>query len=621
MKWLVVIIILICILCIGYALYKELTKKEPIRMVISGGKINDTPRTKFPETSVLSNYILRLVPLKNFVWTEKTDGLRTEMSIVGKNITDIKTNKSINKTPLRKPVKETIFNTELLNGKYYVFDSPKVDGVDVSSKLFLERYDAIKTFINTYNLNEILDTKTFLPIERPEALTEFIENTVSPITGNKIDGVILQRTDLPYNMVSAYKYKRPVMNTVDFMLKYVPETNLFYLYLYGSYTNVLFNLQRIPKTNRYSKKHTGVDLKDKKYPSPMLILFSSPFFANSHIFKPEEHWHRKGYKKEDIITINELMNKIEKKPINYDGKIIEMSWSENGWVPYRERNDKTKPNSYMVGESNMELLFSPVDFSGNRYFEVGIENSELNVLFHAVNKTMRKKMIDKLLTTYPTNSILDIAGGRGADANYFVENNITSIFAVDADSEALLSYKNRLVKIRKKNLSFNAFHWKLDIDNTPLINDITKRYEYNGKFELAIMNYAIHYICDSPDKLMELSRTLRKVIKSKGIFTFTYFDGDMMLAQAKDGIIKLHSFTIRIDKEKDTVLMPLPTIDKSGYREEPIVSREKLNYLGLKIIEEYEPATLWNDELKALDPSEEVLDLLRFIRVVMVKVE
>ena len=119
---------------------------------------------------------------------------------------------------------------------------------------------------------------------------------------------------------------------------------------------------------------------------------------------------------------------------------------------------------------------------------------------------------------------------------------------------------------------------------------------------------------------MELARTLRKLVQPDGAFMFTYFDGDEMLSRAVDGQIKLHSFTIRIDESKDTVVMPLPTIDRSGYREEPIVTKEKLSHLGFKVVEEYSPVQLWRTELEKLDPSSDVLDLSSFIKVVVMRV-
>lgn len=628
MPYHIVIILLILIAIVGYLLYRHLTKERPVHMIIGGGGTRETSEEtskettqgvpqrfpqRFPQTGILTNALLRKVPLKDFVWTEKTDGLRTELFINGTTIKGAQSS-------LKHSVKETIFNSELLNKKYYIFDSPKVDGKDISDKHFLERYEIIKKFVENDNAGGTLQVKTYSPIDRPEELTGFINNTISPKTKNKVDGVILQRTDVPYYTISSFKYKRPVMNTVDFMLKYVPEANTFYLYLYGSFIKLLYNLQRIPKTNRYSKKHTGVDLKSKTYPKEFLILFSSPFFSNAHLFKPNEHWHRKGYKKEDITTINELMTKIIKKPTAYDDKILEMSWSEGGWVPYRERFDKEKPNFYGIGESNMELLFSPVDFSGNRYFQSGIENTALVNTYHEVNKLIRKNMIKQLLTTYKTKTILDIAGGRGADSNYYVENGVNAIFAVDAEREALITYKNRVQKIKKKDLSFNAFGWKLDVNNTPLIDEITSRYEYASKFNVAVMDYAIHYICDATEKLMELARTLRKLVQPDGVFMFTYFDGDEMLSKAIDGQIKLHSFTISIDETKDTVIMPLPTIDRSGYREEPIVTKEKLSHLGFKILEEYSPVQMWRVELEKIDPTNDVLDLSSFIKVVLMRV-
>ena len=632
MQFILIIILLLVIISIAFLIYKQLHKSKiqlPPVIGMSGGKTKSkggevlttsTAQKQFPQTSVLTNYVLRATPLKFFVWTEKTDGVRTEISIEGKKVLNYN-DKHKELAKLKKEASGTVLNTEFLNDKYYIFDSPKVNGKDISEKHFLERYEVIKEFIKEFDPDEkTFKLKKYDPITKLDELKEFIQNTVSPNTGANVDGVILQRTDLPYYSVSSYKYKRPVMNTIDFLLKYLPERGEFYLYLWGSYRNVVYNMQKLPKINRFSKRHTGVDLHDKKYPDKFPILFSSSLLANAHIFIPKEHWNRKGYKREDIITINALMNKIVADPIKYDGKIIEMSWSESGWVPYRERFEKPKPNGYAVGDSICEILFSPVDFSENRYFESNIEDSELTEIFHKVNKHIRKKMIGRLLKEHPTKTILDIAGGRGGDSNYFIENGVTSIFAVDADREAIVSYKNRLAKMNKTGIIFNGFGWSLCEDNTSLISDIQNRYEYRDPFPVAVMDYAIHYISDSAEKLSELSRTLGKLLSDDGVFMFTYFDGDMMLSQASDNAIKLHSFTIKINPDAGTVMMPLPTIDKTGYREEPLTTRERLASLNIKILDDYYPAVVWGEELKELDPKEDILDLSRYIRVIVCQV-
>lgn len=631
MKYLIITILIILICIVGYMLFKEIFSKNKEStthfqsfVIIGGSSSNSNDKTdlsniQFPQVSILSNHVLRDIRISSFVWSEKTDGLRTEIIIEGKNVMSFKDRKVLAK--LKKDVKRTILNTEFLNERYYIFDGMMIDGKDISEKTFLDRYSEIKSFVEKYDSSSaIFKVKDFQPVTKTEILEEFIQKTTSPTTGNKTDGVILQRIDLPYFTLSSFKYKRPVMNTIDFMLKYIPEKGVFFLYLWGTYKNVVYNLQKLPKINRYSKMHTGIDLKDKTYPNKFLVLFSSPFMSKMHLFIPNEHWSKMGYKKEDIITINEEMKKVIKNPIDYDGKIMEMSWGKSGWVPYRERWDKPKPNGYAVGEQISEILFSPVNFNGNRYFESDIEKTQLNDTFHKVNKLIRKLMIKRLLTKYPTKTILDIAGGRGGDSNLFVEYGVNNIFAVDADKEAIVSYKNRLSKMFKKDISFNGFGYALSEDNTEFINDVMSRYEYNSEFSVAIMNYAIHYICDKSEKIMELARTLRKLLKEDGVFMFTYFDGDMMLSKAVDNVIKLNSFTIKIDPEKEMVIMPLPTIDKSGYREEPLVTRRKLDYLNMRVLDDYFPVNEWNQMLKELDPKTDVLDLSKFIHVIICQI-
>lgn len=566
------------------------------------------------QVGVLTNHILRLTPLDKFVWTEKTDGERAEIEINNNDIKEIATNKSVGK--FEKSVSQTLLNAELLNNKYYVFDACMIDGEDVTNLPFMERYEKIRNLIKG---SRIFIPKEYYPVEDTNLVTKFIDYTESPNTGNKVDGVIFQRKDLPYNTMSAFKYKRPVLNTIDFYIKYVPEKGSFLLYLWGSYKNMIYNLQRLPKINKHSKKHTGVDSDSKKYPNKFLILFSSPLLPKSHEFVLQPHWNKTGYKRDDIFAINELMNKIINKPIDYDGKIVEMSYSTNGWVPYRTREEKKFPNGYDVGLSNCEIIFSPVDFNYNRYFEVNIQNNDLNDLFHKVNKKVRALVISYILSKFPSNNVLDLAGGRGGDAEYLVKNGIISIFAVDADKEAIIAYNNRLKKMNNNKISFNGFGFELSEDNTELILDVKHRFEYNNGFSLALMNYAIHYICNSSGKLRELNRTLSHLLKPDGYFVFSYFDGEQIMTKASDNVLKLSSYTITIHPDSYTVSMPLPTIDKTGYRDEPLVTREILSALDIDIIEEFYPVKKWYDELKIIDPSEEILDLTSLIRIVICK--
>ena len=233
-------------------------------------------------------------------------------------------------------------------------------------------------------------------------------------------------------------------------------------------------------------------------------------------------------------------------------------------------------------------------------------------------------MFDYLFEKYQTRNILDIAGGRGGDSRYFIEHNVNCIFAIDSDTEALVAYKYRLDKMHCKNLSFNAFAYTLNDQLEPLSEQIVKRYEYpEEKFNIAVMDYAIHYICEKNSarrNLEALSRFLQKHLSSSGVFMFTYFDGDKILHDAVDDVLTLHSFTIKINKETMMVNMPLPTIDESGYRDEPLVTKDVLQPLNYTVLDDFSPVEKYINELKPLDETMDVLDFSKYIRCMICKI-
>ena len=256
---------------------------------------NTFNKIKFPGVTILTNFDLRTIPLSSFLWTEKTDGLRTQLIILDDKVYDKKGNTIM---LLKENVELTILDTELLNDKYYVFDGCYVNGNNIINKTFNDRYTDITTFINKIDTTKLV-IKSYQPVKNIAEILDFIQETVSPITKNNIDGAILQRTDLPFTATSAYKVKRPVMNTIDLKLKYIPEKGCFFLYSNINFQQWICLLNRLPKINRYSYQHTGVDLKSKNLPKTFLALFSSPFLEFAYLFKPRESWSRKGYKKEE----------------------------------------------------------------------------------------------------------------------------------------------------------------------------------------------------------------------------------------------------------------------------------------------------------------------------------
>ena len=596
---------------------------------ISGGKnkkikANDINEivipNNFPQVGVLTNKILQTVPLENFVWLEKTDGLHCNL-IIFNNTLYIANKNNIDKVnDLNiKSTGQTVLDTELYEGKYYVFDASMIENEDISTLGFIDRMKKAEEFIGKHKITE-MEIKKFEPIKSIKALVEFInQNEISPITGNRIDGVVLQRIDLPYfnKYPTCFKLKRKVMNTIDFKLFYEKSEDVFYLYLYGSYFDVIKNRKRLPRINKYSKKHTGVDLNSRKLPDKLYVLFCSPYQEGLHKFKPRSAWSTNGYFDSNVKEINELMDEILKNPESFNGSIIEMSLAEDGWVPMRKRNDKPFSNSYMVGLSNSSVIFNPVGESSGSYFSKKLAFGEdITVPYHEINKVIRKYIIERSINTLNRKiTVLDLAGGRGADELNLYHSGAYSIFAVDADRDALVQYVERttntvnlnhdfLLKESKniagmpKSILINAVYAYLNEDNSSIINDIKSRFEFPKEgFDVILMNYAIHYLCYKKQCILALKELVKSLLKPDGIFIFSCFDGDSLLDSMNGNKeLKLNTFDIKLiepeiksDEDAIWAKMPLPTIDESGYRPEPLVQSAYLNLLDMKTIDHYYP--------------------------------
>ena len=349
---------------------------------LSGGSIRPTglknsagifiPKS-FPQVGVVTNHLLQTTPLESFVWLEKTDGLHSNIAIANNSIYVYKHGKPEEVEKLDIQTKgQSILDTELYEGKYYVFDASMIEGKDISQSHYIERMEAAKIFLSTYSsvLSKYFVLKSYSKIQSIQFLLDFInKNPISPETHNKIDGVVLQRIDQPYIDKTCFKLKRKVMNTIDFKIFYEEYSKVFYLYLYGTFLDVVRNKKLLPRINKYSKRHTTIDLNTNRLPDKLYVLFSSPYRENLHIFKPREVWDTNGYFEDDINEINDLMKKILKDPKLYNGRIIEMSLADDGWVPMRKRDDKLNANNYAIGLSNVSVIFNPIipDYS-NTYF-------------------------------------------------------------------------------------------------------------------------------------------------------------------------------------------------------------------------------------------------------------
>lgn len=631
----IIIILFIMSILLCFCIKKFINNDNDYNII--GGNNLKIP-TKFPQVGVLTNNILREHDLNDFVVLDKTDGLHINMAFLGNCIYSIVKGKlkKIQKVSYNFPL--TILDTEYYkqNGMYYVFDACYINNVDISNLFFEERMNRAKEFIQSHNKLKNIIIKNYYKIVSLEKIINQVNTNETNAEGIRVDGVIFQLKYEPYfkSAPTCFKLKRKVMNTIDFRLKL--DGNCFKLYLSGKEDDLKYNLRQLPIDDNKGIKNNETYFD---------ILFASPYMERCDIFIPRNDWDQTGYGIDNINEITKLMNDIIDNKTEFDNKIIEMSLANDGWVPMRIREDKQFPNGYNVGISNCSVMFSPVSIADIYFEKETAFGEDVTKPYHKINRIIRKYIIEK--TINPINkklSVLDLAGGRGGDEEILYHAGARNIFAVDNDTEALVQYVMRtpnMIKNKDKYtfllpntkeptieddaVRLNIIHGCLGKNNDSIIDEITGRYEYpDNKFDVILMNYAIHYLCYSDNCITALNNTINELLSDTGVFIFSRFDGEKIHNDMTNGKLKLTTFELSLieDKCNDTVKwcnMALPTIDKTGYREEPLVLDRFIKLFDLKIVDEYYPAIDLQNNITKIENYNTVYDYLKYIKITVMR--
>lgn len=619
-------------------------------------EIKDLISVKWPQVSVLTNSILATTSLEQYYYSEKTDGIHRNLLIYEGVCFDVSLMGSSSVSAggvSREPVKlfeldfkpTLILDCEEYNSKYFIFDVYYADDKCLNEETFVNRMAYARAHIS--ELGPMFVLKEFKPIPSFEFLSDYIENDISPDTGNEIDGVILQRIDLPYiwrppkdrrEEATVLKYKPRSLLSVDFELIYEPSTGAYSLYSIGSCFQFLDSLTSKPRTQSYVYDADSNCIERsllKRLPESMLILFDSPFIPNLSQYNIDKQWNTAGFFTRTRNQADALIHAMANDPSKYDKKIVEMSLTlDNKWVPIRVRDDKLKPNGFKVAQSVVACIFDSIKKPEELYFQKQLTASTtLQTLVHEINAVFRKYIIENELARANYGSIIDLCGGRGADEFNLYSNGYNNFFAIDADTTALKQYVDRsyYLKQKAKNAKYtpfrypwngpkqqksgsskqrtpvgnkncyrtpavtrekrtpavtiNALHHILSSNYKPIIEDLKSRADFKSHVDAVLMNYAIHYICNAQKNITALATFVSSMLEKGGRFVFTYFDGDEIERRAKDGVAQVGPFEIKLRKEKSSTIasMPLMTIQNTGYRDEPLVHARMLSALDRKL--------------------------------------
>lgn len=567
----------------SHILYIKDESKMPI---LGGSNKNESPIHLFGNVVPLTNFALQNINKDNAVWLEKTDGLRKNLQIENGEMIDLRTNEKISIYGC-DDIKPTIIDAEFYENKYYVFDVAKVNGEDVSSLPFPKRIDAIKPYLNGQDL---IEAKPYYPIKSIESLVEIADSLKSP-SGMDIDGVIIQRTDLPFEVRdSVFKLKKPILNTIDLLYTKSSVDSIYNLFCCGTkhIKPCGCKCDNGFLRNRCGVKLEGVELIPPINPFICGIAMCNTANIDAALIK------NSGLPQAMISSSLDLLDKISTDPNYFDKKVIESAIFDGKVIPVRERIDKVYPNSYNTIVSNLGLMFDKLNINQTFFHRSKSHfSNELISNFHSENQRIRSEAF-KIIKSYikvPNPNIVDLCGGRGADLPNLAELR-PNIVAVDGDSSALVRYATRTFPGKSLIKSMSVLKEIITDDQSSIAQEIKSKFSCNSNdqsptIHLILINFAFHHIANS----ISLSKTLKDIANKNTIVAILDYDLESEIISGNLAINKklnLGAFTIELTSKNPAMAkMPYPTIDASGYREEPLLTRKMFSNNGLSILATY----------------------------------
>ena len=492
-----------------------------------------TPYSKKSSTNLYFKYILPnakvltkqqyqiIYPPIDYLLKEKTDGMRTMISIHNKKVyildennIDIRTNIHYDKVILAEG--ESIKTDEKsgdTQSKIIIFDVLIYDSESIIQMGLEVRITYLKQtceLLNKLSLNCKFIPAEYYTLTNPQKYRLQMEEK-NNIKDVPIDGLIFSHIKQSYRNTITYKWKPVNMQTIDFLCKKCPkhlikggsyetkrDHDIYLLYTTAS-RNLIQNL-RLKTNYGYNQLF---ELRDdfKNIPIP----FSTPFVPMSYIY-----YHPKEGSDNYVDIDNKIVEMICKDEcVEYDkvSKKYYVTWSI---VKVREdrkviegltygNNYATALSTFLnhVNNFGIESLYNGTQ---DQYFlnKGGEENIYSSM--RALSNYIKSQLISQY--AHKIQSVLDLGSGRGGDLYKYIQRNLVkNLLVTDIDKTALTELLSRWLDISRKSntvLYTSLRGLVMDVnnnwsDNVSRIHNIVATTYFNTIFT----HSSLHYFTES----------------------------------------------------------------------------------------------------------------------------
>lgn len=382
----------------------------------------------------------------------------------------------------------------------------------------------------------------------------------------------------------SFKWKPPEENTIDFLVsvKKDPENEQNDLVSYMTVNGEVIPYKTLILMVGYNPvihtKHNSVRVLNEK------LTFDERYYPV--VFQPTEPYIKDIHYAQIPIKNDTIY--CEDDNIIIDNCIVECKYDKNDtnfpWKPLRLR-DNLKPNDFITANNVWNSIHNPVTTQMIKSGNIDIDY-ESNIYYHSTERRSSKKTkpmndfhsyIKKKIITencLGDRNIIDLCVGKGGDINHWMDTKPNIIVGLDINKDNLSNVNNgvcnRILSKYSENPEANAYLlnslmiWadtsknmsnseagKDDLNKYYLdviYGNIPKESITNGKmrqlynicnveenmgFDLVSCQFAIHYFFGNKIDLETFLRNVTSVLKPRGRFVGTCFNGSYVFEQLK----------------------------------------------------------------------------------------
>ena len=487
-------------------------------------KPTPTIKSILPNVSSLTknNYRLMYDQMVGFYMTDKAEGIRSLLILKDKKCCIVNSSLKVIDTVVNEP------DVYILDGEYIkdINLFLAFDAIHCADKPFNERIIAINAAVDVISKYTPCKAKKFYKIEKLDDIKSHYDSIMSAKADYGNDGIIFTSCDKNYKETKNLKWKPVEHNTIDFLVKKLPEKHISEGKYYERPGFDIYLLFVGITRQQYDQNHIQLcigykDIFDMSqfttYMPIHFAVFNSPY---AYIYY--------------YPTTNS-------EPI--DGKIIEL-FADNidGLVPtwrlinIREDRDIDLSggnyfgNNYNVAESVWLNYMDPFPETelwnpSSTYFD-----TDKMQIYEGLTKFINEVKSSAINDLKGSNTIIDIGCGKGQDIHKYTKASIAHLIAVDRDKSALSELIARRNKIKNNTMKIFAISHDININAHSDIQEegfIILKTELEEKYNITacnaiVCNLAVHYV----DKLERFAMFCADMVKQSGYVLITCFSGE-----------------------------------------------------------------------------------------------